>query len=141
MQQVVFPVLHEFGLTPDTHGPDADLDDLQAAYPRRGGVFRVVIDAGGHIQGCGGFRPVAEGVVELRKMYLLPALRGRGIGRRLLEDLVTRARAAGYRRMVLDTAAAMKDAIALYERRGFTPFDNPQRVRRCDLSLRLELGG
>lgn len=144
VQQVVFPVLREFGLTPDVHGPDVDLEDLQAAYAQRGGVFRVVTDGDGRIVGCGGFRPlsgdaVGENAVELRKMYLLPEWRGRGLGRRLLEDLITRARTAGHRRMVLDTAAVMTDAIALYKRSGFISFENPQRLRRCDLSLSLDL--
>lgn len=139
VQQVVFPVLQEYGLSPDVTGPDADLLDLEAFYVQRGGIFRVVTGPGGRIVGCGGLLPVHDDTVELRKMYLLPEVRGHGLGRRLLEELIESARGAGHRRIVLDTASVLKEAIALYRRRGFQPFDNPQRVRRCDQSLFLEL--
>ena len=139
VQEVVFAVLREYGLTPDAHGPAADLEDLQAAYPRCGGVFRVITDPAGCIVGCGGLRPAAGGDVELRKMYLLPEARGQGLGKRLLEELIAAARAGGHRRIVLDTASVLKEAIALYRKRGFQPYENPNRVRRCDQSLVLQI--
>lgn len=139
VRDVVFTVLHEYGLTPDPQGTDADLLDLNTAYVKPGGVFRVITDARGSVIGCGGFRPAGAGAVELRKMYLARDLRGRGLGRRLLEDLIATARAAGHRRMVLDTASVLREAIALYQKRGFRPYENPGRVRRCDQSLFLDL--
>lgn len=139
VQELVFSVLREYGLTPDPGGPDADLADLQKAYVRHGGVFRIVTDSGGRIIGCGGLLPAGHGDVELRKMYLLPEFRGRGIGKRLLEELIAAARAAGHRRVVLDTASVLTEAIGLYRKRGFRPWDNPERVRRCDQSCFLDL--
>ena len=141
VQEVVFSVLREYGLTPDADGPDADLKDLQSFYINRAGTFRIVTDDAGNIVGCGGLLPVAAGEVELRKMYLLPQVRGQGIGRRLLEELITAARAQGHARMVLDTASALQEAIGLYRSRGFQPYENPDRVRRCDQSLFLDLAG
>lgn len=72
-------------------------------------------------------------------MYLTPAVRGKGLGRRLLEDLLAMARSRGHRRVVLDTASVLKEAIALYRSRGFQPYDNPDRVQRCDQSMFLKL--
>ena len=141
VQKMVFSVLREYGLIPDPDGPDADLKDLQAFYINRAGTFRIVTDDAGYIVGCGGLLPAANGDVELRKMYLLPQVRGRGLGRRLLEDLIATARAQGHARMVLDTASLLKEAIGLYRSRGFQPYENPDRVRRCDQSLFLDLAG
>ncbi len=139
VQAVVFSVLREYGLKPDPADTDADLGDLQSFYVNRAGTFRIVTDAAGHIVGCGGLLPVGAGDVELRKMYLMPEARGRGLGRRLLEDLIAMARARGHARIVLDTASVLKEAIALYCKSGFQPYENPDRVRRCDQSLVLNL--
>ena len=139
VQTVVFSVLREYGLQPDPDGTDADLNDLQSFYLDRAGTFRIVTDAAGHIVGCGGLLPVSAGDVELRKMYLLPEARGCGTGRRLLEDLIATARARDHARIVLDTASVLKEAIALYRKRGFQSFENPERVRRCDQSFMLNL--
>ena len=60
---------------------------------------------------------------EVKSMHTLPAARGRGIGRRMLEHLISVARDAGYRRLSLETGsmAAFAPARALYERAGFAP--------------------
>lgn len=139
IQDVVFAVLREYGLNPDPDGTDADLRDLQSFYINRAGTFRIVTDGAGIIVGCGGLLPAGTGDVELRKMYLLPQARGQGLGRRLLEDLIATARAQGHARVVLDTASVLKQAIGLYRKYGFQPFENPERVRRCDQSFVLEL--
>ena len=139
VQDVVFSVLREYGLKPDPDGTDADLKDLQTFYVKRGGTFRIVTDAEENIVGCGGLLPVGDGDVELRKMYLLPQMRRQGLGRRLLEDLIGVARALGHARMVLDSASVLKEAIALYRSRGFQPYENENRVWRCDQSFFLEL--
>lgn len=139
VQEVVFSVLREYGLKPDPDGTDSDLSDLQSFYVNRAGTFRIITDGAGNIVGCGGLLPVATGDVELRKMYLLPQARGQGLGRQLLEDLIATARARGHARIVLDTASVLKEAIGLYRMRGFQPFENPERVRRCDQSFLLNL--
>jgi len=139
VQALVFSVLHEYGLKPDPDDTDADLSDLQSFYINRAGMFRIVIDGAGNIVGCGGLLPAGAGDVELRKMYLLPQVRGQGFGEQLLENLIATARAQGHARVVLDTASVLKQAIGLYRKYGFQPFENPERVRRCDQSLVLNL--
>jgi len=139
VQALVFSVLREYGLKPDPDDTDADLGDLQSFYSRRAGTFRIVIDGMGKIIGCGGLLPAGNGDVELRKMYLLPQVRGQGLGEQLLGNLIAAARAQGHARVVLDTASVLKQAIALYGKHGFQPFENPERVRRCDQSFALRL--
>lgn len=139
VQALVFSVLREYGLKPDPDDTDADLGDLQSFYVKRAGTFRIVTDDTGKIVGCGGLLPAGTSDVELRKMYLLPQVRGQGFGEQLLENLIATARAQGHARIVLDTASALKQAIALYRKHGFQPFENPERVRRCDQSYALNL--
>lgn len=136
---LVVRTLREFSLQPDPHGTDADLADFEANYFARGGDFAVLVDDSGAIVGTCGLFPVEPGVVELRKMYLAPALRGQGQGRRLLDWALTRARELGFRRMTLETATALKDAIALYERHGFTRTCSGVHSCRCDLAYTRDL--
>lgn len=132
-------MLTEFGLAPDPHEADADLTDLPANYHARGGDFAVLIDESGTIVGTCGLFPLEPGVVELRKMYLAPAQRGRGQGRRLLDWALTRSRELGFRRMTLETATVLQDAIALYERNGFRRECAGAHSCRCDLTYAREL--
>jgi putative acetyltransferase len=139
VREIVGAVLREYGLAPDPGGTDADLADLDAGYRRQGGVFRVVVSAGGRVVGCGGlFRSSAE-EVELRKMYLLPLARGRGLGRRLLGELLGEARRLGARRVVLETASVLEEAIGLYRRAGFRRIARSHLAARCDQAWALDL--
>jgi GNAT superfamily N-acetyltransferase len=75
---------------------------------------------------CGGWRgrtedgQFAEGDAELKRMYVAEGFRGRGLARELLAELERTARAAGRRRLVLETGTRQPEAIALYESSGYT---------------------
>jgi len=108
-------------------------EELSAAYPEPGathfnlapeevsgsqGAFLVVCQAGVPV-GCGAVRRVDQVTGELKRMYVAPAARGQGLGRRLIEALETEARSLGLRRLILETGIRQAAAQALYRSRGF----------------------
>ncbi len=73
---------------------------------------------------CGGVRPCQDGpagVGEIKRMYVEPAARGRGLGRVLLAALEDQAHRLGYERLWLETGTAQPEALSLYETAGWTP--------------------
>ncbi|NNF51220.1 MAG: GNAT family N-acetyltransferase [Gammaproteobacteria bacterium] len=140
IKRVVGQVLEEFGICGGLNPQqDADLDDLAGWYPPPRGVFEVIEDDAGRILGCGGVHPLDEASCELRKLYFLPELRGRGIGSAMLDRLVKFARQAGFKRMELETASVLDAAIAIYEARGFGEVTNKRDVARCDRAFEIDL--
>jgi putative acetyltransferase len=139
IRAIVKETLAEFGFPIESSGIDADLAEVPQSYQSRGGVFRVVEDDDGAVVGCGGLYPADQKAVELRKMYFRPEIRGRGLGRRLLEDLIAEARHRGFDRIELETASHLETAIALYQRAGFVETEAPKHSCRCDRTFALEL--
>ena len=138
---LVFPVMEEFGLGLAPAGVDADLYAIEASYTARGGWLELVSCAGVLI-GTVGMYPIDEKVIELRKMYLRADMRGAGLGKALLARSIRRARQAGYREIVLETATVLESAIGLYQRYGFVrdPDDAPACGKQaCDQVWRLQL--
>lgn len=125
---IVREVLGEFGGGgAGFSSEDAEVDAMSAAYSRPGAVY-FVVEVDGELAGGGGIGPLAGApadVCELRKMYLRPAVRGRGVGLRLLESCTEAARAMEYRICYLETLANMDRARDLYERFGFLPLEAP----------------
>jgi putative acetyltransferase len=136
---LVRDTLAEFGLE---FGSGATTDDqlygLPGSYRDPGGEFFVVYEAE-VLLGTAGVAPVAQGVFELRKMYLAPQSRGRGIGKLLLAACVAHCRSRGATQIVLDTIEKMTAAIAFYERHGFVRDDAQIRGARCERGYRLDL--
>jgi ribosomal protein S18 acetylase RimI-like enzyme len=98
----------------------AEVDGLPGAYAPPRGRLLIARDDGRPV-GCVALRPLGDDVCEMKRLYLRPGLRGRGVGRMLAERVMDEARAIGYRVMRLDTLPSMADAFALYERLGFVP--------------------
>jgi molybdate transport system substrate-binding protein len=139
IREVVRTVLGEYGLSIDSSGVDSDLDDLDGSYLSRGGLFEVAVAADGRIAGCCGVFPLEGTTCELRKMYLLKDARGQGLGGRLLRRALAFAASRGYRRVELETASVLKEAIALYAGAGFVPIQRKHLANRCDQAYALDL--
>jgi putative acetyltransferase len=110
-------------------------DELRAIYPQPGathfsldpeqvaegrGVF-LIISQDGRPVGCGALRLLDPETAELKRMYVSPEVRGQGLGRRLVAELESQARALGVRRLVLETGVLQAAALALYQANGFQP--------------------
>jgi GNAT superfamily N-acetyltransferase len=81
------------------------------------GAFFAAYD-GSRLVGCGGWRAHGEDA-ELKRMYTAPAIRGRGLARRMLVVIEESARTAGFKRVVLETGDQQPEAIRLYESAGY----------------------
>jgi diaminopimelate epimerase len=137
--RLVFGVLKEYGLKPDPASTDADLEDIESSYFKRGGTFLVLEEKDGSIIGAYGLYPMKDQTCELRKMYLQKAYRGKGLGKFLMEDALARARQLGFEKMVLETASVLKEAIALYKTYGFVEYTPDHLSSRCDQAYVIEL--
>jgi putative acetyltransferase len=82
------------------------------------GAFLIAREAGVAL-GCGAYREIEPGVAEVKRMYVSPAARGRGVGTALLAALESRALLNGATRFVLETGQRQLEAVALYERAGY----------------------
>jgi ribosomal protein S18 acetylase RimI-like enzyme len=70
---------------------------------------------------CGAIRRLGEEDAEIKRMYVDPGTRGSGVGRRMLDELVSHGREFGAKRIVLETGKRQIEALALYKRAGFEP--------------------
>jgi GNAT superfamily N-acetyltransferase len=107
---------------PEPKGETDDLEPHELLPPT--GCFLVVADDDGTPVGCGAIRRHDDDAAEIKRMYVRPAARGRGISRFLLGRLEAAARMLGYRAIVLETGLRQPEAIALYESAGYTVTPN-----------------
>jgi len=74
--------------------------------------------------GCGAFRPVDETTIEIKRMYTMPAYRNQGIGKQVLKELEKWARREGFTTSLLETGINQPEAIAAYQKTGYTRIPN-----------------
>jgi GNAT superfamily N-acetyltransferase len=95
-----------------------ELEHLAVEYGPPAGVF-LLAQGDGAFLGCVGVRRFSLDIAEMKRLYVAPSGRGRGIGRRLAEAAIDSARSMGYTRLVLDTLPSMNEARTLYGSLGF----------------------
>ena len=103
------------------YGGEADIGPTREAamFVEPDGVFLVVRDDDGAAVACGGIARFDAERAELKRMYVAPADRGRGLGRRILVELEDAARRLGYTAVVLETGDRQPEALGLYESSGY----------------------
>lgn len=140
---VIASVFAEYAMTFDPADYDADLQDIEASYLARGGIFAVLLDTG-RVVGTVAALPHGPTDSEIKRLYLLPAYRGRGHGRRLLQHVLEWARERGHRRAVAWSDVRLQTAHEVYRRMGFATIG--ERVcddidRSCEIGFQLDVGG
>ena len=125
-------VLAEYGLKCEPHGADRDVYDVELHYHNKGGEFWVV-ERQDKIVGTAGYYPIERGnnAVEIRKMYIVPAARGQGLGKFLLQELESKIIARGFDEIWIETASILKEAVKMYENSGYLPTTGVE-TQRCD---------
>lgn len=73
---------------------------------------------------CGAIKPMDDTTVEVKRMYTIPELRGRGVASKLLAGLEAWAKELSYNRIVLETGKRQQDAVRLYEKNGYRIIPN-----------------
>jgi GNAT superfamily N-acetyltransferase len=112
----------EFGVVFDIQSMlEQDMLELAKFSPPAGRLL--LASEQGQPAGIACLRKIKEGMGEVKRMYVRPAFRGRGIARALLERLIEAAREIGYARVRLDSARFMAAAHALYRSAGFQEID------------------
>ncbi len=114
-----------------------ELETLPGTYAAPEGVI-IVAFSDGEPAGCVALRRFEKAVCEMKRLYVKPEHRGKGIGRALAEAVVARARVIGYASMKLDTLQSMTEANALYVSLGFTACA-PYRHNPCQCPVYMEL--
>ena len=109
-QQAELRARYEGGQEPGTPPSAADV-----------AVVLLARDAGGEALGCGALRPLEDGVAEIKRMYVAPAARGRGLSKLVLAGLEAAARDRGWTTLRLETGPRQPEAVALYEGAGYRP--------------------
>jgi carbonic anhydrase len=108
---------------------DKELASLPGDYALpRGRLFLAIEDD--QLAGCVALRPLPDRACEMKRLYVRPTFRGRGLGRKLVATILEAAREIGYERMLLDTLPGkMAQALAMYRRLGFKEiaayYENP----------------
>jgi len=121
--QVIRTVMPEFGCVGEGYSiEDPEVDAMFEAYNGDKSCFHVVVNEQDEAIGCGGIAPLDGGdgtVCELKKMYFLQEARGHGLGRQMIDLLITEAKRLGFQQCYLETVTRMESANALYQKRGF----------------------
>ena len=128
---------HSLGFDLEFQDFSHELAALEEEYaPPRGCIF--LAKDSGNIVGCVALRPFKDTICEMKRLYVIPANQGQGIGRLLAREVIAQARKVGYNKMRLDTIASMHAARALYGSLGFYRIE-PYRYNPIEGTTYMEL--
>ena len=130
---VVQSVLEEYEVGWEPERADKEVFDIETHYWQNNGEFWVIEQAG-KIVGTGGYHPIQRGekAVEIRKVYFLPSIRGKGLGKYLMSQLEQAIAAKGYQQIWVETISRFEAAKHIYESTGYEAACGVE-TERCDL--------
>jgi putative acetyltransferase len=118
---------------------DKELAELPGDYAPPSGRL-LLAEFEGELAACVAMHKLDASICEMKRLYLRPKFRGKGLGRVLAETIMAEARKQGYKRMRLDTVEpVMKDAVVMYRRLGFREIA-PYRANPMPGTLYMEVG-
>ena len=97
---------------------EKELQTLHEVYALPKGCI-ILAKEDNQVLGCIALKPIGEGICEMKRLYVRPLARGKSLGKQLVEELIDFAKKAGYKTMKLDTITSLKEAIKLYQSKGF----------------------
>lgn len=104
---------------------DGDEHAFYAQYNNIAALQNVVVALDGNTPiGCGAIKPFDKNTVEIKRMYVVPEWRGKGVAALVLTELEGWASELGFARCVLETGLRMPDAVAFYTKNGFSRTPN-----------------
>lgn len=118
-----------------------DPDDTPAAEftaPRSAFLIASAAAADGPALACGGWRTASTKTAEIKRLYVDPAVRGRGLGRRILEALEEDAVSHGLAHVILETGVHNRAALSLYATRGYAPVKSYVESRNPDINRAMQ---
>ncbi len=146
LAQIIRNTLKEFGANrPGTVYYDPTTDVLYELFSNTPGSIYYVAERAGELVGGGGIFPspgLPNDTCELVKMYLLPDVRGIGLGRKIIAECILFAKTNGYQNIYIETMPELKQAMKTYEKFGFHYLDGPMGETGhfgCDLWMLLKL--
>lgn len=139
--RIIKSVLTEFGANkPGTVFTDPTTDQLFELFQTPNSSYFIALENDKIIGGCGIFptKGLPAGCVELVKLYISAAWRGKGIGYQLMEKCIAHAQALNFKEIYLETLPELHIAVGLYENMGFQYLEQPYGDSghfACDLWL------
>ena len=123
----------------ESQGELSDMDDIKEAYFENGGIFLVTTD-GDQLVGTGAIRRFEGDMCELKRLWFLTEYHGRGLGYRMMQELLQFARGHGYRSIRLEThPLQQKRAVDFYARLGFHQVPIPNAIMDEDILMEMDL--
>lgn len=123
-REVVVSIFREYVSSPSVsleyQDYESEFATLPGKYAPPAGCL-ILAWQNGQVTGCAALRPVDERVAEMKRVYVRPGHRGEGIGRQLVQHLLSSARQYGYERVCLDVLGEFTAAQSLYRTLGFRP--------------------
>ncbi|MBU2951644.1 GNAT family N-acetyltransferase [Tamlana agarivorans] len=127
IEQVIRSCFYEFEIPLEgTAYTDPDTQNMFGAYQGEKEIY-LVVELNGEVLGGCGIKPLKDyetEICEIQKMYFSPKVRGKGLGRTLIQNCIKKAQDFGYKKCYLESAPQLKAAIRIYEDNGFKHLDS-----------------